>query len=120
LRGVPVLPYIYPRGQGYKDTNQHKLSNRTRICDTSDSPTLEDGDYELILEPEPGLSEDSVQATEEVTEAPNQRSEVFNSSDPSFTSEGKPRCTSQYFQAITNSVLNYIYFALCPGVEMKP
>jgi hypothetical protein len=55
-----------------------------------DSPILEDGNYELILEPKPGLSEDSVQVTEEVTEAPNQGSETFNSSDPSFASEGKP------------------------------
>jgi hypothetical protein len=74
----------------------------------------------LILEPETGLSEDSIQVTEEVTEAPNQRSEVLNSSDPSFTSEGKPRCTSQYFKVITNSLLSYIYFALRLGVEMKP
>jgi hypothetical protein len=50
----------------------------------------------LILEPEPELSEDSVQVTEEVTEAPNQGSEVFNSSDPSFTFEGKPRGITQF------------------------
>jgi hypothetical protein len=74
----------------------------------------------LILEPETGLSEDSVLVTEEVTEAPNQRSEVFDSSDPNFTSEGKPRCTSQYFKVITNSLLSYIYFALRLGIEMKP
>jgi hypothetical protein len=67
-----------------------------------DSTILEDGDYELILEPEPGQSEDSVQVTEEVTEAPNQGSEVFNSSDPSFASEGKPRCITQFFFQFTH------------------
>jgi hypothetical protein len=73
----------------------------------------------LILEPEPGLSEDSVQATKEVTEAPNRRLEVFNSPDPNFASEGKPRCTSQYFKLL--QIYYYIiYFALRLGVEMKP
>jgi hypothetical protein len=73
-----------------------------------DSPILEDGDYELNLEPESGLSEDSVQVTEEVTEAPNQGSEVFNSSDSSFTSEGKPRCITQF-----SNLCTYLLFLYC-------
>jgi hypothetical protein len=73
----------------------------------------------LILEPEPGLSEDSVQVTEEVTEALNQGSEVFNLSDPSFASEGKPRCISQYFKLLPFHYYD-IYLALRLGVEMKP
>jgi hypothetical protein len=73
----------------------------------------------LILEPEPRLSEDSIQVTEEVTEAPNQGLEVFNSSDPSFASEGKPRCISQYFKLLPFYYYD-IYLALRLGVEMKP
>jgi hypothetical protein len=56
-----------------------------------DSTTLADGTYELIPEPEQGISEDQVNVAEELTEAPNQSSEVFDISDPSPTSEGKPR-----------------------------
>jgi hypothetical protein len=76
----------------------------------------------LILEIEPGLSEDSVQVTEEVTEAPNQGSEVFNSYDPSFASEGKPRCITQYFKLRHYAILSiiYIYLALRLGAAMIP
>jgi hypothetical protein len=56
-----------------------------------DSTTLADGTYELIPEPEQGISEDQVNITEELTEAPNQSSEVTNILDPSPTQEGKPR-----------------------------
>jgi hypothetical protein len=38
-----------------------------------DSTTLADGTYELIPEPEQGISEDQVNVTEELTEAPNQK-----------------------------------------------
>jgi hypothetical protein len=56
-----------------------------------DSTILADGTYELILEPEQGISEDQVNIAEELTEAPNQSSEVFDIPDPSSTQEGKPR-----------------------------
>jgi hypothetical protein len=56
-----------------------------------DSTTLVDRTYELILEPEQGISEDQVNVTKELTEAPNQRSEVIDIPDPSPTQEGKPR-----------------------------
>jgi hypothetical protein len=56
-----------------------------------DSTTLADGTYELIPEPEQGISEDQVNIAEELTEALNQSSEIINISDPSPTSEGKPR-----------------------------
>jgi hypothetical protein len=56
-----------------------------------DSTTLADGTYELILEPEQGISEDQVNVTEELTEAPNQSSEDIDISDPSPTNEGKSR-----------------------------
>jgi hypothetical protein len=58
-----------------------------------DSTTLADGDYQLIPEPEEGISEDPRNVTRDLTEAPNLGSENFSSdiSDPSPTSEGKPR-----------------------------
>jgi hypothetical protein len=56
-----------------------------------DSTTLADGTYELIPEPEQGISEDQVNITEELTEAPNQSSEVIDIPYPNPTQEGKPR-----------------------------
>jgi hypothetical protein len=56
-----------------------------------DSTELADGTYELIPEPEQGISEDQVNFTEELTEAPNQSSGDIDISDPSPTNEGKPR-----------------------------
>jgi hypothetical protein len=71
-----------------------------------DSTTLADGDYQLIPEPEgvcsedPGnlvaepegvCSEDPGNLVAEFSEAPNQGSEDINLTDPSHTSEGKPR-----------------------------
>jgi hypothetical protein len=57
-----------------------------------DSTTLADGDYQLIPEPEGDISEDPGNVIGDLTEAPNPNSEDFiNVSDPSPTSEGKPR-----------------------------
>jgi hypothetical protein len=56
-----------------------------------DSTTLADGTYELIPEPEQGISEDQVNIAEKLTEAPNQSLEVIDIPDPSPTQEGKPR-----------------------------
>jgi hypothetical protein len=56
-----------------------------------DSTTLADGTYELIPELEQGISKDQVNITKELTEAPNQSSGDIDISDPSPTSEGKPR-----------------------------
>jgi hypothetical protein len=53
--------------------------------------TLDDGDYELVLEHVEGFSEDPANVTEVITEAPNQSSEVFDTSNPNPTNEGKPR-----------------------------
>jgi hypothetical protein len=57
-----------------------------------ESTTHEDGTYELVPEPEQGISEDQVNVAEDLTEAPNQGSEDINIPDPSVTQEGKPRC----------------------------
>jgi hypothetical protein len=62
------------------------------FADHIDSTTLADGDYQLIPEPEEGISEDLGNVTRDLTEAPNPGSGTFSSdiSDPSPTSEGKP------------------------------
>jgi hypothetical protein len=56
-----------------------------------DSTTLADGDYELIPEQEVELSEDPGNTVGNLTEAPNQSSENFDTSVPNPTQEGKPR-----------------------------
>jgi hypothetical protein len=57
-----------------------------------DLTTLADGTYELIPEPEEGISEAQVNVAEDLFEAPNQGLEDTDITDPSLTSEGKPRC----------------------------
>jgi hypothetical protein len=56
-----------------------------------DSTTLADGDYELIPEPKVEISEDPGNVVRNLTEAPNQSSENFDTPAPSLTQEGKPR-----------------------------
>jgi hypothetical protein len=56
-----------------------------------DSTTLADGDYELIPEQGVESTEDPGNAVEDLTEAPNQSSENFNTTAPNPTQEGKPR-----------------------------
>jgi hypothetical protein len=55
-----------------------------------DSTTLADGDYQLIPE-QGGYSEDPGNLIADFSEAPNQGLEYINLSNPSPTSEGKPR-----------------------------
>jgi hypothetical protein len=62
--------------------------------------TLDDGDYELVPEYEQGFSEDLVNIVEDLIEAPNQGSEVFDIPNPSPAQEGKPRCMTQYFKLL--------------------
>jgi hypothetical protein len=66
-----------------------------------ESTTLEDGTYELVPEPENGISEDQVHVAQDLTEALNQSSEVVDIPNPSPTQEGKPRCITQYFKLCT-------------------
>jgi hypothetical protein len=57
-----------------------------------DSITLADENYQLIPEPEGSISEDPGNIIGDLTEASNPNSEDFiNVSDPSPTSEDKPR-----------------------------
>jgi hypothetical protein len=55
-----------------------------------ESTTLDDGDYELVLENEQEFSEDPVNVAEILTEASNQSSEVSDTTDPSPAQEGSP------------------------------
>jgi hypothetical protein len=75
-----------------------------------ESTTLEDGTYELVPEPEHGISEDQVNVANDLTKAPNQSSESIDIPDPSLTQEGKPRCITQFFKLCTYYVI-YLYCA---------
>jgi hypothetical protein len=52
--------------------------------------TLADGTYELIPEPDEGISEAQENVAKGPSEAPNLGSEDTDITDPSLTSEGKP------------------------------
>jgi hypothetical protein len=54
--------------------------------------TLADGTYELIPEPDEGISEAQVNVVEDLSKAPNQGSEDTDITNPSLIIEGKPRC----------------------------
>jgi hypothetical protein len=56
-----------------------------------DSTTLADGDYQLIPEQEGSYSKDPGNFVTDFSAAPNQGSEDINLTNPSPTSEGKPR-----------------------------
>jgi hypothetical protein len=56
-----------------------------------DSTSLADGDYELISDQGVEISEDAGNVVENLTEAPNQSSENFDTPAPNPTQEGKPR-----------------------------
>jgi hypothetical protein len=84
-----------------------------------ESTTLDDRDYELVPETEPRFSKDPVNVVETLTEAPNQSSEVSDTTDPSPAQEGMPRCITQYFNLL--QFYTYIlYLALSVGIEMEP
>jgi hypothetical protein len=61
------------------------------IASHIDSTALADGDYELVLEQGIESTEDPGSLVVEFSEAPNQGSEDINLTNPSPTSEGKPR-----------------------------
>jgi hypothetical protein len=73
----------------------------------------------LVVGQDQGFSEDPAQVAEELTEALNQSSEVFDTPAPNPTQESKPRCIPQYFNLLPFH-LYIIYLALRLGVEMKP
>jgi hypothetical protein len=55
------------------------------------STTLANEDYELIPDQGMEISEDAGNVVENLTEAPNQSSENFDTPAPNPTQEGKPR-----------------------------
>jgi hypothetical protein len=73
---------------------------------------LDDGDYELVLEQDQGFSLDPINIAEVITEAPNQSSEVSDTTDPSPAQEGMPRCITQYFKLLHYAIL-YLYIIPC-------
>jgi hypothetical protein len=56
-----------------------------------ESMTLDNGDYDLVVEQDQELSEDPTTVTKDLTEAPNQSSENLDTTTPNLTQEGKPR-----------------------------
>jgi hypothetical protein len=72
----------------------------------------------LVVEPEQGFSEDPANVAKELTEAPNQGSEVSDTSVPNPTQDGKPRTyPTTLFTLQSKSI--YLYYALRLGVVMK-
>jgi hypothetical protein len=67
--------------------------------------TLADGTYELIPKPDEGISEAQVNVAKGLSEAPNPGSEDTDITDPNLTSEGKPRCITQYLKLCTYIVI---------------
>jgi hypothetical protein len=86
-----------------------------------DTTTSANSTYEISQESAEDISEDQMNITKELSEAPNQSSEDNNTNipDSSPTSKGKPRCIIQYFRLL-QSHYYIIYLALSLGVEMKP
>jgi hypothetical protein len=83
---------------------------------------FDDGDYELVLEQGQGFFEDPTNVAENLTETPNQSSEVCDTPAPNPTQEGKPRCITQYFKLLHYAILYLyiLYLALSLGDEMEP
>jgi hypothetical protein len=73
--------------------------------------TLADGTYELIPEPDEGISEAPVNVAKGLSKAPNPGSEDTDITDPILSSEGKPWCITQYFKLCTSIVI-YLSCAL--------
>jgi hypothetical protein len=72
----------------------------------------------LVLGQDQEFSEDSTQAVEELTEAPNQSLEASDTPTTNPTQEGKPRCISLYFKLLPFR-LYIMYLVLRLEVEMK-
>jgi hypothetical protein len=85
-----------------------------------DTTTSANDTYKISQKSAEDISEDQVNVTKGLSEAPNQSSEDDNTNIPDFspTSKGKPRCISQYFNLLPFH-LYIIYLALRLGVEMK-
>jgi hypothetical protein len=76
-----------------------------------DTTTSANGTYEISPEPMKDISEDQVNVTKGLTEAPNQSSEDIDISDFSPTSKGKPR-TYPTILITLQSISIYVFYAL--------
>jgi hypothetical protein len=76
-----------------------------------DLTTLADCNYELIPEPDEGISEAQVNVAKGLSKVLNLGLVDTDITDPSLTSEGKPRCITQYFKLCTYIVI-YLSCAL--------
>jgi hypothetical protein len=79
-----------------------------------DTTTSADGTYEISQESAENVSENQVNVTKGLFEAPNQNLEDNNTNipDSSPTSKGKPRCITQYFKLLHYAIL-YLYIISC-------
>jgi hypothetical protein len=79
-----------------------------------DTTTITDDTYEISQESAEDISEDQVNITKGLSEAPNQSSKDNNTNipDSSPTSKGKPRCITQYFKLLHYAIL-YSYIISC-------
>jgi hypothetical protein len=88
-----------------------------------DSTTLADGDYQLIPEPEEGISEDPGNITRDLTKAPNPSSEtlVLTSLTSAPPAKASPGNKPLFF-----TTLQFIYSCIStcaikfPGIVLKP
>ena len=91
--------------------SEGKLYSSTLLISTTafhiEATSLADGTYELIQEPDGDFSEARVNVAE-LTEAPNSDSEEPKSTDPSYTSTGKPGCIILLFQIMQLIVTIYL------------
>jgi hypothetical protein len=77
-----------------------------------DSTTLADGDYELIPESEVEIPEDPGNVVGDLTEAPNQSSENFDTPTPNPLSRRQAPVHNLVFQTTTLCNLILIYYIL--------
>jgi hypothetical protein len=77
-----------------------------------DTTTSANGTYEISQESAEDISEDQVNITKRLSEAPNQSSEDNNTNmpDSSPTSKGKPRTWTHYFSY--TAIYKFIYIFL--------
>jgi hypothetical protein len=92
----------------WKQNNNHLLQI---IAYHVDLTTLADDIDELIPETDEGISEAQVNITKARSEALNLSSEDTDIIDRRLTSEGQPRCITQYFKLCTYMVI-YLSCAL--------
>jgi hypothetical protein len=79
-----------------------------------DKTTSTNGTYKISQESAEDISEDQMNVTKGLSEAPNQSSDDNNTNipDPSPTSKGKPRYITQYLKLLHYAIL-YLYIISC-------